>query len=206
MWHRHNLLLDCWSKFFLFLITALLVPIPLIILSWMEIIKQLMPCTAVNNHFLDRKQGSTYRLDCLSLIQDLVSFSALWSKACDGVNGVLLKCNKLVQSSRIQMGRQFADDGFYSCIIIKEALSSPGFFRLRLGFLGVGFLLRKVSCHLTSPIAHPASDSDPRNPPCKRTKTYVWSCLQDLLNLQPLIHKTLESSWRTTISIFLPSA
>lgn len=124
MWHRCNLLLDCWSKFFLLLITALLVPIPLIILSWMEIIKQLMPCTAVNNHFLDRKQGTTYRLDCLSLTQDLVWFSALWSKACDGVNGVLLKRNKLVQSSAIQMGRRFTDDGFYSC---KEALFYPVF-------------------------------------------------------------------------------
>jgi len=109
----------------------------------MEIIKQLMPCTAVNNHFLDRKQGSSYWLDCLSLTRDMVSFSALWSKACDGVNGVLLKCNNLVQSSRTQMGRQFADDGFYSCST-KEALFSPGFFGgLGLGFLGDNFFAKE---------------------------------------------------------------
>lgn len=162
-----------------------------------------MPCTAVNNHFLDRKQGNTYRMDCLSLTQDLFSFSALWSKAGDGVNGGLLKCNKLVQSSRIQMERQFADDGFYSCIT-KEALFSPGFGGCVCVFLGVFFLPRDVSCHLTSPIAHPASNSDPRNQQCRRTKTYVWSCPQDLLNPQPLIHRTLEGSWRTIISIFLP--
>lgn len=107
----------------------------------MEIIKQLMPCTAGNNHFLDRKQGSTYRLDCLSLTQDLVSFLALWSKACDGVNRVLLKCNKLVQFSRIQMGREFADDGFYSCII-KEVFS-PGFLGVGFGFLGGGFFAKE---------------------------------------------------------------
>lgn len=62
-----------------------------------------MPCTAVNNHFLDRKWGSTYRLDCLPLTRDLVSFSALWSKPCEGVNEFLLKCNKIVQSSGIQI-------------------------------------------------------------------------------------------------------
>lgn len=149
MWHRCNLLLDCWSKFFLFLITALLVAIPLIILSWMEIIKQLMPCTAVNNHFLDRKQGSTYRMDCLSLTQDLFSFSALWSKAGDGVNGGLLKFNMLVQSSRIQMERQFADDGFYSCIT-KEALFSPGFGGWVCVFWGWFFCQGRP--HATSPV------------------------------------------------------
>lgn len=155
MWHRHNLLLDWWSKFFLFLVTALWVPIPLIILSWMEIIKQLMPCTAVNNHFLDRKQGSTYRLDCLSPVQDLVSFSALWNKACDGINGVLLKCNKLVQSSRIHMGRQFADDGFYSCIT-KEELFFSCVFWVGFGFFGGVLFAKESPCHFNSPISPPS--------------------------------------------------
>lgn len=107
-----------------------------------------MPCTAVNNHFLDKKQGITYRLDCLSLTQDLVSFSALQSKACDGVSGVLLTCNKLVQSRRIEMGRRFADDGF-SCIT-KEALFSPGFLFGGLSFLGAFFCHGRS--HATSPV------------------------------------------------------
>lgn len=70
-----------------------------------------MPYSAINNYFLDRKQGSTYS-DCWSLTHDLILFSALQNKAGGGVNKVLLKFNKLVQSSRIQMERQFADDSF----------------------------------------------------------------------------------------------
>lgn len=70
-----------------------------------------MPYSAVNHHFLDRKQGSTYD-DCWSLTQDLVLFSELQNKVHDGVTGVLLKFNKLTQSSRIQMERQFTDNSF----------------------------------------------------------------------------------------------
>lgn len=70
-----------------------------------------MSYSAVNNYFLDGEQGSTYS-DCWSLTHDLVLFSALQNKACGGVNRVLLKFSKLVQSSRIQMERQFADDSF----------------------------------------------------------------------------------------------
>lgn len=73
----------------------------------------------------------------------------------------MLTCNKLVQSRRIEMGRRFADDGF-SCVT-KEAFFSPGFLLGDIGFFGGIFLSWKVSRHLTSPIAHSASDSDPRN-------------------------------------------
>lgn len=158
-----------------------------------------MPCTAVNNHFLDRKQGSTYRLGSLSLTPDLVLFSALWSKACDGVNGVHHPLSESKWEDSLLM------------MPFPAVLQKKHYFLL--GFLGwvwvvwrCFFLPRKVSCHLTSPLAHPVSNSDPRNQQRRRTKTYVRSCLQDLLNLQPLIHKTLEGSWRTTINIFLPSA
>lgn len=59
-----------------------------------------------------------------------------------------------------------------------------------LGFeIRVFFLPRKVSRQIISPIAHPASNFDPRNHEFEMTKTNVQSSLQDLLTLLALIHK-----------------
>lgn len=165
-----------------------------------------MPYSAVNNYFLDRKQESTYG-NCWSLTQDLVLFSALQNKVCDGVNGVLHKFNNLVQSSRIQRESSLMT-AFRAELQRKHIFFCIWGIGVRilgvdLGFEIWGFLFQGRS-HTTSSLLPPTqlliliqeTNILRLQRPVQRPELSAGSP-----NSASSIHKTHEGSWGTAISI-----
>lgn len=116
-----------------------------------------MPHGAVNNCFLDRKHGITSG-DCWSLTQDLVLFSALQNKVCDGVNGVLLKFSKF-SPAEPKWKDTFLRTAFRAELQRKHIFPCIWGFGVKILGVDLGFEIWVFFCqgrsHATSPVLSP---------------------------------------------------